>query len=203
MKIDFEVGTVLWNPLTRELGRTLERTDERLVCELIAEPGARVAGAHHHPGMDERFEVLSGSLGYRIGAETGVLGAGETRTIPRGVVHDWWNAGAGSLHARVTVTPPMQFAEAIAVAWGLAVRGRTNAKGMPGPLDAALILEEFADTLVFEKPPVVVQRALVRTLAPIARRLGRTLDDETLYRAAIVEDSRWPASEPLTAPAPA
>lgn len=66
--------------------RAVEHTDERAVGEMLAVPGGSVAGAHRHPGQDERFEVLEGVLGYRRGDERGELGPGESVSVPAGVV---------------------------------------------------------------------------------------------------------------------
>ena len=192
MRARFPAGTVLHNPVTGEYARVVEHTAERAVGELLAVPGAAVAGPHIHPGQEERFEVLDGVMGYRRDAHRGELQAGESVTVPPGVVHDWWNAGDGNLRARVTVTPPGRFAAMIGAVWGLAVVGRTNAKGMPGPVDAALLVEAFGDEIVFERPPRVVQRALARTVAPIARRRGRSVTREVLS-AAVIPPERWPA----------
>jgi len=188
----FPAGTVLHNPVSGEYARVVEHTPERVVSELLAVPGAAVPGPHLHPGQEERFEVLNGVLGYRRDTERGELRAGSSITVPPGVVHDWWNAGESDLRARVTVMPPGRFAAMIAAAWGLAVVGRTNAKGMPGPVDAALLAEAFGDEIVFERPPRAVQRALARTVAPIARRRGRSVTREVM-RAAFIPPKRWPA----------
>ena len=126
-----------------------------------------------------------------VGEERGELRAGESVTVPAGVVHDWWNAGDVNLRARVTVTPPGRFAAMIGAVWGLAVAGRTGPKGMPKPVDAALMAEAFGDEIVFVRPPRVVQRALAATVAPIARRRGRSVTGE-IMRAAIVPPERWP-----------
>jgi hypothetical protein len=80
----------------------------------------------------------------------------------------------------------------IGAVWGLAVLGRTNEKGMPRLLDAALLAEAFGDELVFEGPPRALQRALVATVAPIARRRGRSVTGDDVIRAAIVAPERWP-----------
>jgi mannose-6-phosphate isomerase-like protein (cupin superfamily) len=188
----FPAGTVVHNPVSGEYARVVEHSAERAVGELLAVPGAAVAGPHLHPAQEERFEVLDGVLGYRRGDERGELRTGESLTVPAGVLHDWWNAGAGDLRALVTVTPPGRFAAMIGAVWGLAVAGRTNAKGMPGPIDAALLAEAFGDEIVFARPPRVVQRALAATVAPIARRRGRSVTRDVM-RAAIVAPERWPA----------
>jgi len=161
------------------------------VGELLAVPGAAVAGPHLHPDQEERFEVVDGVMGYRLGEDRGELRSGGAITVPPGVVHDWWNAGEVDLRARVTVTPPGLFAGMIGAVWGLAVVGRTNAKGMPKLADAALLAETFGNEIIFERPPRAVQRALAATVAPIARRRGRSVTGDVM-RAAIVPGARWP-----------
>ena len=184
-------GTVMHNPITGEYARVVEHTDELAVGELLAVPGGAVAGPHFHPGQEERFEVVEGVLGYRLSDRRGELRRGEAVTVPAGVVHDWWNAGEGNLRARVTVTPPGLFVAMIGAVWGLAVVGRTSAKGMPKLVDAALLAEAFADEIVFERPPQAVQRALAMTVAPIARRRGRSVTGDVML-TAIVPAERWP-----------
>ena len=191
VRVVFPAGTVLRNPVTGEYARVVEHTAERAVGELLAVPGAAVAGPHIHPAQEERFEVVDGVMGYRLGDHRGELRIGEAVTVPPGMVHDWWNAGDGNLRARVTVTPPGLFAGMIGAAWGLAVVGRTNAKGMPKLADAALLAETFGNEIVFERPPQAVQRALAATVAPIARRRGRSVTGD-IMRAAIVPAARWP-----------
>jgi quercetin dioxygenase-like cupin family protein len=191
LRATFPAGTVLHNPVTGEYARVVEHSPDRAVGELLAVPGAAVAAPHLHPGQEERFEVLAGLMGYRRGDDRGELRAGGAVTVPAGVVHDWWNAGDTDLRARVTVTPPGRFAAMLGALWGLAVAGRTNPEGMPGLLDAALLAEAFGDEMVFERPPLVVQQALAATLAPIARRRGRSVTGDVI-RASIVPPERWP-----------
>lgn len=65
---------------------------------------------------------------------------------------------------------------------------------MPGPVDAALLAEAFGDEIVFERPPRVVQRALALTVAPVARRRGRSVTGDVMG-AAIVPPDRWPGRD--------
>ena len=52
-----------------------------------------VAAAHVHPSQEERFEVLRGTVGFKIGREKIVAGPGERLTVPAGTPHKFWNAG--------------------------------------------------------------------------------------------------------------
>jgi mannose-6-phosphate isomerase-like protein (cupin superfamily) len=185
-------GTTLYNAVTGEYGRLVELTYDHLLAEMIAVPGGAVAGPHLHPRQDEHFRVVEGVLGYRRGDERGELRAGEEMTVPAGTVHDWWNAGESELNALITVTPPGSFADMIAAVWGLAALGRSDAKGMPKPLDGALLAEAFGDDIVFERPPAVVQKAFAKVVAPLVRATGRSVTSEEVIQASLVPADRWP-----------
>ena len=72
-------------------------------------------------------------------------------------------------------------------AFGLAQDGKTDAKGRPRLLQAALFAREFDDVIRFTKPPRLVQELLFGSLAPIARLLG--------YRGSYPEYMMRPPSE--------
>jgi hypothetical protein len=125
-----------------------------------------------HPTLDERFTVLQGKIGYVLGDKKGVLEPGDSADLPRGVFHDWWNAGDDEARVIVEVRPAVRFEQMAGTLFSLAREGKTNAKGMPNPLQMAVIGQEFADVLVMASPPPAVQRAVFALLAPIARLLG-------------------------------
>ena len=181
-----QVGEVWENPVTGERATILELPSEnpegRASAELSALVGARVIGEHRHPALVERFTVLGGELTMKLDGQTSILREGETAVIEPGAWHDWWNAGDRDARARVEVTPGERFAHLIETLFGLARLGHVNAKGMPSPLQLALVGQEFSDVIVFRKPPVALQRALFAVLAPIARRRG--------YRATYPQLSR-------------
>jgi len=132
--------------------------------------------------MVERFTVLEGELTVKRDGQTSILREGETATAEAGVWHDWWNASDRDARVRVEVTPGERFAHMIETFFGLARLGHTNAKGMPHPLQLALVAREFSDVVVFRSPPPPVQRALFGVLAPFARWRG--------YRATYPQISR-------------
>lgn len=143
------------------------------LTHLVVRPGGFVAGEHTHPALTERFKVIAGELATRIDGVEGTLRAGEEATVAPGVRHDWWNASSQDVHVLVEISPPTpRFELAIATGFGLANTGRTDAKGRPNLLQAALMAREFADVIQFTKPPVWLQRLLFGPLGVIARRRG-------------------------------
>ena len=87
--------------------------------------------------------------------------------------HDWWNASDATVDVIIELTPPSpRFELAIATGFGLANAGRTNAKGVPSLLQAALMGAEFSDVLVRKHPPAFVQTVAFGVLGFIARRRG-------------------------------
>jgi quercetin dioxygenase-like cupin family protein len=181
-----QVGEAWENPVTGERATILELPNEnregRATADLTALIGSRVVGEHRHPALVERFTVLEGELTLKLDGQTSTLHEGESAVIEPGAWHDWWNASDRDARARVEVTPGERFAHMIETMFGLARLGHVNAKGMPHPLQLALVAREFSDVIVFRKPPPVVQRAIFGVLAPIARWRG--------YRATYPQLSR-------------
>lgn len=171
-----EVGEVWENPVTRERATILElpwtNPEGRATAELTALVGARVVGEHRHPALVERFTVLGGELTLKLDGQTSVLREGESAVVEAGVWHDWWNAGDRDALARVEITPGERFAHMIETLFGLARLGHVNAKGMPSPLQLALLAREFEDVFVLRSPPPALQPVLFGALAPIARLRG-------------------------------
>ena len=179
-------GTWIHNPATGEIGRVkvgpAETAGRRFEADLWLQPGAAVVGVHVHDHIVERFEVVSGEVGFQLDDTERVARAGDPPVeVPVGMVHDWWNAGAGIAQVRFAVDaaagapgrPAARFAEMIEVLFSLGALGRVNAKGMPDPLWLAAIAREYRDVARFVRPPAVVQTALFGTLAALSRRTGR------------------------------
>jgi quercetin dioxygenase-like cupin family protein len=172
----FKRGEVYDNPVTGErvvirLG-TQETGGERLVADVYVRPGGAVAGEHIHPSIDETFTILRGRVGIAIDGKQTIAEPGRKLHVPRGVAHDWWNAGDEEAHILVEITPAARFESMIRNLFGLAQDGKTDKKGAPNLLQLALIAREFDDVVRFTRPPRLVQKALFGILAPIARLKG-------------------------------
>ena len=169
-------GDVIENPVTGErvvvrVG-TEETGGELLVVEAFVEPGGAVTGEHVHPIIEEYFTVVSGRVGFRLDGREQIAELGQRLHVPAGIAHDWWNAGEEEAHIMVEIRPGARFEAMIANLFGLARDGKTNSKGMPNPLQAAIFVKEFEDVLYFTRPPRIVQKALFGILASVAKLLG-------------------------------
>lgn len=196
-------GEVIENPVTGERAivrvGTEETGGELLVAELFIRSGGAVVGEHVHPVIEEWFTVLGGRVDFRLDGRESTAKPGERLHVPTGMAHDFWNAGQEEAHVMVEVRPGARFEEAIVNLFGLAQDGKTNDKGMPNLLQAALFAREFEDVMYFTRPPRAVQKALFAALAPVARLLGyRGSYPEYLERGPSerIEVEPWPEAPP-------
>jgi len=175
--MDLTPRPVFENPVTGErvvvLTDAREHPDQVLVSHLFIRPGGRVAAAHVHPTVDERFLVLSGQVGFLIGGRKRTLGPGEGASVPARVVHDWWQVGDEEAEVLVEVVPGVRFAEMVGSMFGLARDGKVNKKGLPDPLQLAVMGHEYGDVIQFTKPPPLVQKLTIPPMAALGRRRGR------------------------------
>jgi mannose-6-phosphate isomerase-like protein (cupin superfamily) len=152
-------GEVFENPVTGE--RAVVLTDPRthrervLVSHLYVEPGGRVAVKHRHPGLTERFRVITGRVGFSIGEETRELGPGEAAEVPPDTLHDWWQLGEETAELVVEVSPGDRFVELVGTFFGLARDGKVDGKGVPKPLQLAVSARDYADVMVVATPATI------------------------------------------------
>jgi quercetin dioxygenase-like cupin family protein len=169
-------GDTIENPVTGErlvFRKTSRETGgQAVVIETFVQPKGLVAAAHVHPSQEERFEVLRGTVGFKIGRKKLVAGPGQRITVPAGTAHKFWNAGDEEAHFVCEVRPALQFESLIETMFGLAADDKTNRKGMPNPLRLAVIANAHFDTVRLPFPPAVVQRVALAMGAPVGRLFG-------------------------------
>src|SRR3954449_7082583 len=149
-------GDTIVNPVTGEkLVWELTSHDtggEYTLFDTYVEPGGAVASEHVHPYQSEIFTVIAGRLGVKRGREKLELGPGEKALIDPGTPHKFWNAGDETLRFRAEVRPALQFESLIETIFALAADGKTNRKGMPGPLRLAVIANRHFDVVAAGRP---------------------------------------------------
>jgi quercetin dioxygenase-like cupin family protein len=173
-----KAGDELLNPVTglrTVFRKTAEETSgELLQVDWIGEPKWTTGPDHVHPRQEERFEVLSGKLGLRVGGVERVHRAGDVIVALADAPHAAWNAGDDEVHVLVDFRPALRTETAFEALAGLARDGKTNRAGAPKNL------HEFEDEIYFVRPPLLVQKVIFGALARVARLLGHRANTRTL-----------------------
>ena len=139
--------------------------------DVMLEPGGHT-DPHYHPEQEETYEVLDGTLEVFWDRDWHEVPAGESRTMPRGAIHAFRNAGERPVRFLNAHRPALTFQEFLETVDRLIRAGRV--KG-PRDLRSGIYLSLAAvqqGTSVQLKPPQV----LIRGLAFIGRRLGYRLE---------------------------
>ena len=169
-------GDSIVNPVTGErlvFELTSHDTNgEYTVFDTFVEPGGAVASAHVHPYQTETFSVIEGRLGVKRGREKLELEPGEVALIDPGVSHRFWNAGDETLRFRAEVRPSLEFESLIETMFGLAADGKTNRKGMPGPLRLAVIANHHFDVVRLPVIPHALQKLALVPGALLGKAVG-------------------------------
>ena len=133
-------GQSITNPVTGETlvfrKTSADTNGEAVVVEAFVEPDGAVAAAHVHPEQEERFEVLSGELEFRVGKEKLVAGPGDRVDVPAGTPHRFLNVGEETAHFVCEVRPALGFEQLIETMFTLAADGKVNREGDAEPAAA-------------------------------------------------------------------
>jgi quercetin dioxygenase-like cupin family protein len=169
-------GDSLTNEITGEtliFHRTSQETGgASVLIETIVEPDGFVAAAHVHPYQHERFEILEGEVGLRVGGDELVARPGDVLTVEPGTPHRFHNAGDDQARFLCDIRPALAFESLIETMFALAADSKTNRKGMPNPLRLAVIAKAHFDTVRLPGPPVFAQRAALAVGAVCGRMAG-------------------------------
>lgn len=169
-------GDTIENPVTGErlvfTKTSAETNGESVRFECFVKPSGFVAAAHVHPFQEERFQVLEGTVMFRIDGQALAAEPGDTILVAAGRKHQFWNAGEEEVRFACEVRPALQFEQLIETMFSLADAGKTNRKGMPNPLRLAVIARAHFDTVRLPFPPVWMQRVGLALGAPLGRLLG-------------------------------
>ena len=166
-------GQTIENPASGEritFRETAASTGGELVAIDLELPARRrVPGPRHvHPRQEERFEVVAGTMRFRLGRRRVLAGPGEVVVVPAGVAHDFANAGETDALVRVEVRPALAMERLFETAVALAREGRTLRSGVPMPRELARFTREFEAEVQAAFPPRWLQRIALAPLAWLA-----------------------------------
>jgi quercetin dioxygenase-like cupin family protein len=158
-----------------------DTNDRSLRGDYFAAPRAKVP-EHVHREQEERFEVVSGTLGLRVGGREMTLSPGQSAVGPPGVPHKWWNPSEDEeVHLLVGLRPGRDVETWLETLLGLARDGKTTRTGIPkNPLQLAVMLDELGRWAYVTGVPMPVQKVLLVPLASLAF-VGRLLGYKASY----------------------
>jgi mannose-6-phosphate isomerase-like protein (cupin superfamily) len=130
-------GDTIHNPVTGERitfhQTSADTNGEAVVIECTVQPDGFVAAAHLHPSQTERFAIIGGRLGMKVGRKKLLLERGDVAVVGAGTSHKFWNMGDDEVRFVCEVRPALQFESLLETMFALAADGKTNKKGMPNP----------------------------------------------------------------------
>ena len=116
--------------------------------------------------------LIAGEIGFCSGKDVFIATAGDVIVVEPGTPHRFWNAGYEEARFRCEVRPALQFEQLLETMYSLAADGKTNKKGMPNPLQLAVIAKAHFDDVRLPFPPVWMQRTGLALGAPLGSLLG-------------------------------
>jgi len=143
-------GKTIYNPIVKDkvtFIETAKSSNGKITCievELAPNGGNEL---HFHTNFIETFEVLEGELNIRLKKDMLNLKVGESRSVPRNVLHYFKNTTSKPVRFLVKIEPASQNFEAfLAIMYGLARDGSTNKKGIPKSLWHIGVVSAISET---------------------------------------------------------
>jgi mannose-6-phosphate isomerase-like protein (cupin superfamily) len=184
-------GRMMANPVTGERFTFIKTSagtgGELLQMDVALQPGHGRLLRHVHPRQEERMSVQTEGGRFWVAGKEFEAHRGDVVTVPAGAPHQFWNTGAEELRLLVEFRPALNQEQFFELLCQLGQEGKTNRKGIPSPLLAAMVLRDhLGDNRV-----TIIPSGAQRLLVPFADRLGRLLGYERkadeLMRRAVLE----------------
>jgi len=148
----------------RVLESARDTDDGSLRFGYSAPPLANVS-EHVHRFQEERTEVVSGTLGMRVGEQELLLTAGRKAVGPPGVPHAWWNpSGEEEVRFVSEIRPGLEVETFFETLLGLARDGKTIGPVPRNALQLAVLANQVASWLVLG----LVEKVLFAPVAALA-----------------------------------
>lgn len=152
--------------------RARDTGGELLEMTLYLAPGGFIAAQHVHPNQEERFEVSTAPVMFRVAGKERLYQPGETAVVPPGVPHVWWNPSEQESATLVQFRPALDTETFFETFFGLAADGKVGRNGLPNPLHMMLLAREYRNEMQAPRPAQTVLGPIAMLVAPVARALG-------------------------------
>lgn len=187
MKMQTTLPKTITHPLIGDtvtfLKTAAETNGDYILVEVVLLPGGG-NDPHYHVDYTEHFEVLEGVLGIQYGKTDRYLNPGDAVTVPKKIVHRFFNRSEKlPVRFQVTIRPARYFEEMLRIAYGLAIDGKTNKKGLPHIWHLAILFQKGESYL--PGLPLRIQKSVFGILARIARMWGLHRELYKYYKSEV------------------
>jgi quercetin dioxygenase-like cupin family protein len=165
-------GGQISNPRSGQSMTFIEMHEDLLRIETVNPPSTEREPLHVHPCQESGAEVLSGSLVFEVDGVRTTLAPGESISIPANAPHRFWNESSDDARAIQYFRPALAIGDFFETLFALAAAGKLDARGMPRPLQLAVMVPEFGREIRPVGIPWPLLRSLALILRPIARARG-------------------------------
>jgi mannose-6-phosphate isomerase-like protein (cupin superfamily) len=142
-------------------------------AEILMPADNYVIESHFHPSQVERFKVISGQLGVRVGNAIQYITEGQDVVVPIRTTHSYWNAGRGELRILYEHRPALVSAEVFFLTYfALSRAGKLSPTGQMNLLQSAVLIRDVGDFIRPPQPPLAIQGPLFAPLAALGDMLG-------------------------------
>jgi mannose-6-phosphate isomerase-like protein (cupin superfamily) len=174
-----EVGWVMESPLIGHefrfsghrfhiLESSRDTKDGSLRFQYFAPSRAHIP-EHVHTFQEERFEIVSGTLGVRVGGRRSILRPGQSAVGPPRVPHKWWNPSEHEeVCFRAGIRPGLDVEIMLETLLGLMRDGKTIRSIPRNPLQLAMLVREIGAWAYPLGLPMPVRRALFTPVVLLA-----------------------------------
>lgn len=169
-------GGIIEDPVSKQritfLKTARDTFGEILRFEVCMAPGGFM-NRHMHPTQQERVEVVSGTVRFRIRSRERNLASGQGLVVNPGETHEVHNLSGADAILVIEVRPALKTEKGLEIIFGLAMEGKTNQYGRPkNVLQRGIIAYEYMNEVALPGIPLVVQRTMVAPLAALGHLLG-------------------------------
>ena len=168
-------GQVLVNPITGDtfefLETAKETNGERVTLKTMLKTKGELVPNHFHVLQDESFEVIEGKLTVWADGKLQTVAAGEKIELTKNRPHNHYNTSDEPVTYIHTTTPALDFDYFLENLIGLASDGKMK-NGKAGFVQELVTLRYMDSKAYLADIPLGIQKLLMHTVAPVARRIG-------------------------------
>ena len=150
--------------------KTGSETNGKLLSIECFSPSSQIREPEHvHPHQENIFEILDGTLHFRISGRTITMSRGEVVVIPARAPHHFWNESGKEAHYIQKFKPALNIEEFFRTYFTLARENKLNKKGKPNLLRISKLCLKHQDEVRLARPAWPFQKLVFTIFAPFGR----------------------------------